>query len=202
MSSDENAAAVPAAKPVVGIGDFVVGTIVPYAGVSDSGTLSRLGWLECDGRAVSRETYSELFSVTGTLHGGGDGVHTFNLPDFRGWFLRGVDDGAGRDPDAAHRTAAAGGGAVGDECGSAQGHATAPPKVPFVLTEDGTHTHNAPNMPDDNSSYHVEGSHQAEWNSGSAPVDEAGEHEHELVGGDPETRPLNAYVGYLIKYRV
>ena len=172
MSSEENVAT---ARPVVETGDFVVGTVVPYAGLSDSGTLSRLGWLECDGRAVSRETYAELFSVTGTLHGGGDGVRTFNLPDYRGWFLRGVDDRAGRDPDAAQRTAAAKGGA---------------------------HTHKAPNTPTGNSSYHVAGSFQAEWNGESAPVSEAGEHEHELVGGDPETRPLNAYVAYVIRYRV
>src|ERR1700691_682805 len=199
MSSEENVAT---ARPVVETGDFVVGTVVPYAGLSDSGTLSRLGWLERDGRAVSRETYAELFSVTGTLHGGGDGVRTFNSPDYRGWFLRGVDDRAGRDPDAAQRTAAAKGGAVGDECGTAQGHATAAPKVPFVFSEDGAHTHKAPNTPTGNSSYHVAGSFQAEWNGESAPVSEAGEHEHELVGGDPETRPLNAYVAYVIRYRV
>lgn len=201
MSSSQEAAA-PGAKPVVQPGEFVVGTVLPYAGVSDSGSLSRLGWLECDGRAVSRETYSELFAVIGTLHGAGDGVRTFTLPDYRGWFLRGVDDGTGRDPDAAHRTAAASGGAVGDECGTAQGHATAMPKVPFVLSEDGAHTHDAPNTPNGNSSYHVVGSTQSEWNDGYAAMTEAGEHEHELIGGDPESRPLNAYVGYLIKYRV
>lgn len=44
--------------------------------------------LACDGSAVSRETYSELFAVFGETFGAGDGTTTFNLPDFRGRFLR------------------------------------------------------------------------------------------------------------------
>lgn len=44
--------------------------------------------LACDGSEVSRETYSELFAVFGTLYGAGDGTNTFNLPDFRGAFFR------------------------------------------------------------------------------------------------------------------
>jgi microcystin-dependent protein len=39
------------------------------------------GWLICDGSAVSRDTYSGLFSVIGTTNGAGDGSTTFNLPD-------------------------------------------------------------------------------------------------------------------------
>src|SRR5262245_1364362 len=42
------------------------------------------GWLLCDGRAVSRTTYSDLFAKVGTTHGTGDGTTTFNLPDARG----------------------------------------------------------------------------------------------------------------------
>ena len=42
------------------------------------------GWLVCDGSPASRTTYAALFSAIGTLWGGGDGVTTFNLPDFRG----------------------------------------------------------------------------------------------------------------------
>jgi hypothetical protein len=40
-----------------------------------------IGWLPCDGRAVSRTTYDELFAVIGTTYGTGDGATTFNLPD-------------------------------------------------------------------------------------------------------------------------
>lgn len=56
-----------------------VGVQVPFGGntIPD-------GWLLCDGRAVSRTTYKELFAVIGTTYGSGDGKTTFNLPDKRG----------------------------------------------------------------------------------------------------------------------
>ena len=55
------------------------------------------GYLEADGTAVSRSTYAALFAVTGTTFGVGDGSTTFNLPDLRGEFIRGWDDGRGVD---------------------------------------------------------------------------------------------------------
>jgi len=55
------------------------------------------GYLYCGGAAVSRTTYANLFSLLGTTHGAGDGSTTFNLPDYRGRFLRGLDDGVGLD---------------------------------------------------------------------------------------------------------
>lgn len=48
------------------------------------------GFLLCDGQAVSRATYSALFSAIGTNFGNGDGSTTFNVPDYRGCFLRGL----------------------------------------------------------------------------------------------------------------
>ena len=55
------------------------------------------GYLECNGAAVSRTTYSALFAVISTVWGAGDGSTTFNIPDFRGQFPRGWDHGAGVD---------------------------------------------------------------------------------------------------------
>ena len=55
------------------------------------------GYLECNGAAVSRSTYASLFSAIGTTHGSGDGSSTFNLPDLRGQFVRGFDNGRGVD---------------------------------------------------------------------------------------------------------
>lgn len=55
------------------------------------------GWLECDGSAVSRTTYSALYAQIGDTYGAGDGSTTFNLPDLRGEFVRGWDNGAGVD---------------------------------------------------------------------------------------------------------
>jgi len=51
------------------------------------------GWLKCNGAVISRTTYSALFAVIGTTHGAGDGSTTFALPDLRGEFIRGWDDG-------------------------------------------------------------------------------------------------------------
>ena len=55
------------------------------------------GWLVCDGSAVSRTDFADLFATVGTLWGHGDQVSTFNLPDLRGEFVRGFDAGRGVD---------------------------------------------------------------------------------------------------------
>lgn len=53
------------------------------------------GFLACDGAAVSRTTYSTLFSIYGTTFGSGDGSTTFNLPDLRGRVPIGIGTGPG-----------------------------------------------------------------------------------------------------------
>lgn len=60
------------------------GMVIAWAGTS-----APTGWLLCDGSAVSRTTYANLFALMGVTHGQGDGSTTFNLPDYRGQFLRG-----------------------------------------------------------------------------------------------------------------
>ena len=55
------------------------------------------GYLECNGAAVSRTTYAALFAINGTNYGTGNGSSTFNLPDLRGEFVRGLDNGRGAD---------------------------------------------------------------------------------------------------------
>jgi len=49
------------------------------------------GWLACNGSAVSRTTYSDLYALIGTTYGAGDGSTTFNVPDLRGRTLIGTD---------------------------------------------------------------------------------------------------------------
>lgn len=51
------------------------------------------GYLACNGQAVSRTVYANLFAIFGTTFGTGDGSTTFNLPDFNGKFLRGSGPG-------------------------------------------------------------------------------------------------------------
>lgn len=65
------------------------------------------GFLKANGAAVSRTTYSALFAAIGTIYGSGDGSSTFNLPDIRGEFVRGWDDGRGVDAGRAIGTAQA-----------------------------------------------------------------------------------------------
>lgn len=55
------------------------------------------GFLKANGAAVSRTSYAALFAAIGTTFGAGDGSTTFNVPDLRGEFLRGFDDGRGVD---------------------------------------------------------------------------------------------------------
>lgn len=52
-------------------------------------------WLGCDGAAVSRTTYADLFAAIGTAYGVGDGSTTFNIPDFRGHAPIGIGTGVG-----------------------------------------------------------------------------------------------------------
>lgn len=66
------------------------------------------GWLKANGAAVSRTNYAALFLAIGTTYGAGDGATTFNVPDLRGEFVRGLDDGRGVD--------------TGRAIGSAQAH--------------------------------------------------------------------------------
>lgn len=64
-----------------------------YFGMSTAPT----GWLKANGAAISRSTYADLFAAIGTTYGTGDGSTTFNIPDLRGEFPRGWDDGRGVD---------------------------------------------------------------------------------------------------------
>lgn len=64
---------------------------------TDGGSTPPAGWLKANGAAVSRTAYAALFAVIGTAFGAGDGATTFNLPDNRGLFIRGWDDGRGFD---------------------------------------------------------------------------------------------------------
>ena len=68
------------------------GTVLYFAG-----SAAPAGWLKANGAAVSRTAYAALFASIGTTYGLGDGRSTFNLPDLRGEFIRGWDDGRGVD---------------------------------------------------------------------------------------------------------
>jgi len=74
------------------------------------------GWLLCDGSAVSRDTYADLFDAIGTTFGAGDGSTTFNLPDMRGRAFAGLDNMGGSSANVVTDTSADTlGGVMGEE---------------------------------------------------------------------------------------
>jgi phage-related tail fiber protein len=157
-------------------------TIIPYSGNTNDPSrraLAKAGWLVCDGSAISRTAYKELYTVIGDIHGRGDALSTFNLPDYRGRFLRGVDSGAGRDLDSGLRTACASGGLTGDAVGSVQADSF------------GSHSHSTVQMIGDGN---VDGVDSCTVNSG----DHHNEGRQTSAVGGSETRPINAYVFWLI----
>ena len=92
------------------------GVLMPYAGSS-----APTGYLLCDGSAISRSTYSTLFSAIGTTYGSGDGSSTFNIPDLRGRVVAGQDDMGG---SSANRLTDQSGGLNGDTLGDTGGSET------------------------------------------------------------------------------
>lgn len=84
-------------------GGRFVGELFYYAG-----NTAPANTMFCDGSAISRTTYADLFAVIGTKYGTGDGSTTFNLPDFRGRVVAGHDNMGGTDANritsvAAHK---------------------------------------------------------------------------------------------------
>ena len=71
-----------------------IGAIMPYAGSS-----APTGYLLCDGAAISRTTFSDLFGIIQTTYGAGDLSTTFNLPDLRGRVIAGQDNMGGSSAD-------------------------------------------------------------------------------------------------------
>ena len=130
--------------------------------------LKNQGWLPCNGDPYSALDYPELASVIGYFFG------NLRVPDLRGRFLRGTDQGTHRDPDTASRRTENGSNA-GDNVGSVQDD------------EFKRHTHEYTKFP------HHEGPN---WASGSYWV--PGQDQTGPAGGN-ETRPKNVYVNWIIK---
>ena len=108
---EELCAVIAAAGLVLDAGDSsqllksIIKLIPPAAEVLPAGEVvffarhaAPTGYLKANGAAVSRIAYSALFAAIGTTFGVGDGATTFTLPDLRGEFMRGLDDGRGVDP--------------------------------------------------------------------------------------------------------
>ena len=172
------------------------GTIVAFAG-----TAAPEGWLLCNGSAVSRTTYASLFGAVGINFGGGDGIATFNLPDLRGRFLRGVDSGTGRDPDATARIASNPGGAVGDNVGTLQPDQLTSHRHTLI---DPGHSHAMATTNGISGSRETAGTGASGFDyvdsGGAGPiVSTSTTGITESATGGSETRPKNVSVNYIIK---
>ena len=163
------------------------GCIMPYVG-----TTAPTDYLICDGSAVSRTTYANLFAVIGTSFGAGDGTTTFNLPDFRGRFMRGIDGSAGNDPDNATRVASNAGGNTGNNIGSLQSDNYLSHSHGFLVNGSNTGSNYALSY-----NYLASAANGAQmWTSPSSITNTVSIQ----AAGGTETRPKNVYVNYIIKY--
>ncbi len=173
------------------------GTIAAFAG---NALPINSEWSYCDGSGIPNN--SPLFNNI-VYNFGGDHKTFANLPDLRGYFLRGCSQTVLVDKDAASRTALQSGGNAGDKVGSVQGYATGNP-ANLVADSAGDHHHTFPKNLGvagyHNASVGVTGAHiLREYNSDTWPMDLQGIHTHSsILGGDKETRPVNASVDYLI----
>lgn len=153
------------------------------------------GYLYCDGRTVSRATYAALFNVVGTRFGAGDGSTTFSLPDWRGAFMRGWDDGRGVDSARVF-------GSVQQSQNKSHIHSYS-----GTVSSGGTHSHNVTlyGMSDsdhaNNATLGANGTSRARTYASDA----SGEHSHSYSGntsseGGSEARPINNTVYVVVKF--
>lgn len=185
-----------------------VGTIISFGAGS---TKVPEGWLLCDGTEYdgTMAQYEQLYNVLENTWGGTGS--TFNVPELRGYFLRGTDNGAGNDPEAAIRSALIPGGNIGDNVGSYQVDTikTHEHAVTGSTVAAGNHSHSVngywgggvTSSGSDGVIRNTDGSYAGAIGSTAA----AGDHSHSVTGntdntGGQETRPKNAYVLYIIKY--
>jgi len=180
---------VPAATRATMAPDTVSRLVPPGTVIAFASETCPAGYLRCDGAAVSRTNYPDLFAAIGTAWGAPSGTQ-FNVPELRGLSMRGWNSGTGNDPDAAGRVATRAGGATGDRVGTYQGDNLV------------SHSHTAcapPNSANDPSSQGwPQGGHVGFRTSDRAPSACYGG----FIGafGGNETRPRNVSVNYCIKY--
>lgn len=172
-----------------------VGSIIAFAGniekyqasnIGAAGTTQPepMGWMLCDGSALSAYQYPELYAALGGLYGtsGSGSDLTFNLPDLRGQFLRGVGTDSG---STENRTAAPGGTANG--AGSTQ--------LDALQTHQHTYSQPMDAVSGEQGTAFTAANPGAFTGPPTSQSDPSSVHVSQY-----ETRPVNTFVNYLIKY--
>ena len=179
------------------------GTVVAFAG--DAANVPS-GWHLCDGAETSTDSkpfnsvnFPALWSAIGPANGGDATLKTFHLPDYRGYFLRGVDTGQGRDSDATTpggRSASAAGGNAGDAVGSVE-----PDMFKSHVHEinDPGHFHPMSDFLSNTGGPQIAGG--AGWWAHSGKTEAATTGITILAKGGSETRPKNVSVNWIIKLK-
>ena len=153
------------------------------------------GYLKANGAAVSRTTYADLFAAIGTQHGAGDGSTTFNVPDLRGEFVRGLDDGRGVDSGRTLGSSQSSQNLAHDHGGSTNtasltGSFTPGTHRPFYNISDGGVFSDGGNV----------GSPETGDNTNGRQIDFDGSHSHTISSdGGTEARPRNVSMLACIK---
>lgn len=160
-----------------GSGSLPLGTIIDYAGSTDPSPPTGT-WLLCDGRAISRATYVDLFTIIGTTFGTGDGSTTFNIPDLRGRVGAGPDD-MGTAAGSANRLTAAD--ALGNASG-AEKHTLTTGEMPSHTHTQDSHNHTQ------NSHTHTQNAHTHTQDSHGHSVTDPG-HTHSISVRQNATNP-------------
>ncbi|GHC65187.1 phage tail protein [Roseibacillus persicicus] len=171
--------------------------------IAFGGQVAPEGWLLCHGQELNRNDYPKLFAAIGTAHGTSSET-TFNLPDYRGSFLRGVDGPDGtpsdRDPDSSSRTAMSPGGTEGLNVGSVQNDAFQGHFHRVALGSSRGGTKGGSSLDDSNNMDVIDSNGEQVFKTWHT----ATEVETDFTNGEPrtssETRPSNAYVNYIIKF--
>lgn len=182
-----------------------VGTVAMFGGEISGlriNELRELGWLLCDGQSYANSEYPELHKLIKTSFGGDE--TSFQVPDLRGRFVRATDHGRGKDPEAQARQPLYPGGNKGDALGSAQRYATKLPTTNMVSDTAPDHVHIAKHLPTDyhNTPLSAWGDTVMAWTGSNQTTSSNGDHTHTVVGGgDSESRPINVYLHWVIKYR-
>ena len=161
-------------------------------------------YLECNGQSVSRTTFAALFAVIGTAYGSASGS-TFNVPDLRGEFIRGFDNGRGVDSGRSVATSQS-------DLTESHNHSAS-----GSSTSTGAHNHPflASNRAGDEDSWTGSGSESKAFvgdqdgarftvNADAGKIFDNSNHNHSITvsvasTGGSETRPRNIAMMYVIK---
>lgn len=165
--------AIDEAAPVASVKEYA-GSVAPPA-----------GWLLCDGSAVSRTTYADLFAAVSTTYGVGDGSTTFNVPDMRGRVAVGLNPGGG--PGISNIRA----GSLNDSAGS-EYHTLVTNEMPnhvhsVSITAVGDHTHSG--------TTNTTGNHNHSGTTGAAGAHNHGISWNRSEGGDGDNE-ISSWTGF------